>query len=219
VIACLLAFAAGTADGASGANRASFSVTLQGTVTKEWNTTAQATEDGCPVSIHSVGRRVAKLRSARPTTVVATFADGRVSYSPALVRHVVVDATQSGTQTTRVQTPCRKRSVNTRCRRAHRAVGGGTFRFFRSARDEISFHNVRLVGTRSSCPRESSRVRAIMPGLRAARGELSEVALMNPRSPSQTALASAEAETILDGAETGRVLERMSWQLTFTRKR
>ncbi len=74
MLACLLALAAGTAHGASVANKASFSVTLQGTVTKEWNTTAQATEDGCPVSIHSVGRRVARLRSTRPTTVVATFA-------------------------------------------------------------------------------------------------------------------------------------------------
>ena len=58
-----------------------------------------------------------------------------------------------------------------------------------------------------------------MPGLREAQGELSEATLMNPRYPSQTALATAETETTLDGAETGRVVERVSWQLTFTRKR
>ncbi len=219
MLACLLALAAGSAHGASGANKASFGVTLNGTVTKDWNTTAQATEDGCPVSIHSVGRRVARLRSTRPTTVVATFAGGRVSYSPASVRYVVVDVTQSGTQTTRVQAPCTARSIKSRCPRAHRAVGGGAFGFFRSARDEISFRGARLVGTRTSCPRESSRVRAIMPGLREAQGELSEAALMNPRYPVQTALATAEGETTLDGTETGRIVERVSWQLTFTRKR
>ncbi len=128
------------------------------------------TEEGCPVSKRSVGRRTVKLRSTRPTTVVATFAGGRISYSPSAVRFVASEVTQSGSQTTGVQTPCRMRTITARCRRAHRAVGGGTFGFFRSARNEISFRNARLVATRSSCPRESSMVLAIMPGLRGRPG-------------------------------------------------
>src|SRR5687767_8980129 len=88
VLACLLAFATGVAHGASGVKRASFSVTLEATVTKEWNTLGQAMQRGCPVSIRAIGRRTTRLRSTRPTTVVATFADGRVSYSPAAVRFV-----------------------------------------------------------------------------------------------------------------------------------
>ncbi len=58
-----------------------------------------------------------------------------------------------------------------------------------------------------------------MPGLREAQGKLSEAALMNPRYPGQTAVATAEVETTLDGTETGRIVERVSWQLKFTRKR
>ncbi len=210
---------AGTAHGASEAKRASFSVTLNATVTKEWNTVAQRTEEGCPVSKHSVGHRTVRLRSKRPTTVVVTFAGGRVSYSPSAVRFVAVEVAQSGSQTTSVQAPCLVRTIKARCPRARRAVGGATFGFFRSARNEISFRKTRLPATRSSCPLESSSVRAIRPGLQEAQGELSEAALMNARYPSQTALATARTETDLDGAETGRVVERVSWALTFTRKR
>jgi hypothetical protein len=109
--------------------------------------------------------------------------------------------------------------MKTRCGRAHRGVGGGTFGFFRSAKDEISFHNARLPEAKSSCPRETTAVRAIRPGLHEAQGELSEATLMNGRYPSQTAVGSAQTETDLEGAENGRVIERVSWELTFTRKR
>jgi hypothetical protein len=62
-------------------------------------------------------------------------------------------------------------------------------------------------------------VRSIKPGLHEAQGELSEPTLMDARYPSQTALGTAETETTLDGAEEGRVIERVSWSLKFTRKR
>lgn len=69
------------------------------------------------------------------------------------------------------------------------------------------------------CPRESSGVRAIRAGLQQAQGELSESALMDPRTPIQTAFATAEIETDLDGQERGRVVEHVRWALTFARKR
>jgi hypothetical protein len=62
-------------------------------------------------------------------------------------------------------------------------------------------------------------VRALRPGLQAAQGELSEAALANPRIPNQTAFGSVEVTTDLDGEETGTVVERVRWELTFTRKR
>ena len=37
--------------------------------------------------------------------------------------------------------------------------------------------------------------------------------------PAQTAIASAEIETDLEGQEAGRVVEHVRWMLTFTRKR
>jgi hypothetical protein len=61
-------------------------------------------------------------------------------------------------------------------------------------------------------------VRALRLGLQQAQGELSEAALANPRIRSQTASGSAEVETDLDAEEVGRVVERVSWRLTFTRR-
>jgi hypothetical protein len=100
-----------------------------------------------------------------------------------------------------------------------RAASGKRFGFFRSARDEISFRSARLPELSMACPRESSGVRGLRPGLHQAEGELSEMALMDPRVPGQTAIGSAEVETDLEGAETGRVVERVRWGLTFTRRR
>jgi hypothetical protein len=98
-------------------------------------------------------------------------------------------------------------------------VRGAGYRFFRSARDELSFRAARLPELSATCPRESATVRAIRPSLQEAEGELSEAALANPRISSQTASGSAELETDLEGAETGSVVERVHWELTFTRKR
>jgi hypothetical protein len=92
-------------------------------------------------------------------------------------------------------------------------VSGGTFRFYRSARNEISFHSARLPTAGTSCPREPAAVRAVRPGLRHAQGEFAEADLAAARS--QTAFASADLTTDLEGAVTGRVVERVSWSLTF----
>jgi hypothetical protein len=62
-------------------------------------------------------------------------------------------------------------------------------------------------------------VRAIRPGLQDADGEVSEAVLADPRIRTQTAFATAEVTTDLEDQETGRVVERVSWELTFTRKR
>jgi hypothetical protein len=51
--------------------------------------------------------------------------------------------------------------------------------------------------------------------LRDAAGQISEAALAG--GAAQTAFASAAATTDLEGAETGRVVERVSWTMTFAR--
>jgi hypothetical protein len=93
------------------------------------------------------------------------------------------------------------------------------FGFFRSAHDEISFRATRLPAPRMGCPPESSEVRAIRSGLEEAQGELSEAALANSGTPNQTAFGRAEVTTDLEDQETGSVVERVVWELTFTRKR
>jgi hypothetical protein len=213
-IAGVLAILAGTADGAL-PTRVTFDVTLQATLAKDWNTVTESTEEGCTLFRRSIGHRTVTLRSARPTPIVVSLHSGKASFSPAAVRFVVVGVTQTGENRTRRESPCRTGTERERCRPAKRRVSGGTFRFFRSARNEISFHSAKLPAAGTSCPRESPAVRAIKPGLRDAEGEIAEVDLASGRS--QTGFASAEITTELEGAETGRVIERVSWSLTFTR--
>lgn len=215
VLTGLLAILSGTADGAL-PKRATFDVTLRATVSKDWNTLTESTEESCIVFRRSIGRRTVTLRSARPTPITVTFHSGKASFSPAAVRFVVVQVAQTGENRTRRESPCRTGTERERCRPAKRRVSGGTFRFFRSARNEISFHSARLPAAGTSCPRESAAVRAISPGLREAEGEIAEIDLAGGRS--QTAFASAALTTDLEGAETGRVIERVSWSLTFSRR-
>jgi hypothetical protein len=212
VLAALLATLASTADGALPA-RATFDVTLRATITKDWNVVTESTEEGCTVVRRSIGRRVVTLRSARPTPIAVTLGSGKVTFSPAAVRFVVVRVNQTGENRTRRESPCPSGTGRDRCRPAKRKVSGGTFRFFRSARNEISFHSARLPTAGTSCPREPAAVRAIRPGLRDAQGEFAEADLAAARS--QTAFASADLTTDLEGAVTGRVVERVSWSLTF----
>ena len=219
IFAGLLVFLAGAAHGASQPKRVAFSVTLSATVTKDWNTVTESTENGCPTSVRSVGKRTVTLRSARPTTVLVTIGGGRVSYSPAVVRNVNAGLTQSGSTTKTVGAPCRAQMSHSRCGHQRRALSGARFGFFRSARNEISFHSARLPELSMPCPRESSAVHAIRASLQQAQGELSESVLMDPRTPNQTAVASADIETDLDAQEKGRVVEHVHWALTFARKR
>jgi hypothetical protein len=218
-LACLLAFLAGTAADASAPKRASFQVTFDGTVTKDWNTVTDSTENGCPTSRRSIGQRTVRLRSTKPSIVVVTFGTGRVSYSPAVVRFLSAEVKQSGSKTTRIQAPCRSSTVHATCRRTRKAVMGRRVRFYRRARDEVAFHSARLPEIASTCLSESAAVRAIRPGLQQAQGEISEATLVDPQAPAQTGLGSSEVTTDLDGAEKGRIVERVHWELTFTRIR
>ena len=214
-LACLLAALGASARDIAPAKRTALRVTLQATVSKNWNTVTDTTRGGCDVSIHSVGSRKVVLRSSRPTRVVVTSRGGGVSYSPAAVRFVKIEVKGSGNETTKFKAPCKEHTVHDTCRQSHGAVGGSTFRFFRSKRNELAFRSTRLPESSDSCPFQSAAVRAIRPGLHQAEAELSEAALTNPRIPAQTALANADAETDLDSEETGRITERVRWSLTF----
>jgi hypothetical protein len=198
--------------------RAVVHVTVRATVSKSWDTVTETMLGGCPASVRSIGRRKVVLRIAQPTRVVVRFARGRASYSPAAVRFVRIEVSATGEQTTHIEAPCEERTEHVLCRPLESVQTGGTLRFFRSARNEISFRRARLPELGDSCPRQSAAVRAIRPGLHGAEGELSEAVLVNPRIPAQIAIANAEVPSELDGAEVGRVTERVHWALTFARR-
>src|SRR5215203_2508540 len=215
-LSLLGALAAPARDTAS-TQRAVLKVTLGASVTKSWNTVTHTTLDGCDVSIRSIGVRKATLRSKRATKVVVTSRGRLVSYAPAVVKFVTVDVTGSGEQTTTYEPPCQQPPEHVACAHTRRHVSGAAFRFFRSKRNEISFRRARIPAVSGSCPRQSSTVRAIVPGLHQAEGRLSEAELTNPRGAIQTAIAEAVVESDLDGDEEGRATERVRWTLTFGR--
>jgi len=216
VLSLLVALGASARDAAS-AKRSVLKVTLKASVTKSWNTVTHTTLNGCAVSIHSIGTRKVTIHGKRPTKVVVTSASGRVSYRPAAVRRVAVGVTGSGEQTTKYEPPCQQPTEHVNCQRMHKVVSGATFSFFRSRQNEISFRPARLPDAGGSCPFQSATVLEIRPGLHQAQGELAEAALLNPRVPGQTAIASADVTSELDGDEEGTVTERVRWTLTFAR--
>jgi len=213
-LVCAIAILAGSADAARPTS-ATFAVTLQATVTKDWNTTVESTENGCTVVRRSIGHRTVTLRSSRPTMVVVRRRSGKLSFSPSAVRFVIARVTQSGENRTRKGQPCGSGTERVRCRPGMRRVSQGAMRFFRSRRNELTFRPTTLPRAGTACPRESAPVRAIGPVLRDAVGEIAEVELAG--GAAQTAFASTDATTDLEGAETGRVVERVRWSMTFAR--
>jgi hypothetical protein len=209
-LVCAIAVLAGAADAAR-PTQATFDLTLSATVTKDWNAAVESTEDGCTVR-RSIGHRTLTLRSSQPTRIVVSLRSGKASFSPSAVRFVTAKVAQSGENSTRKE-PCGSGTVHERCRPVSRRVEGRSFRFFRSRRNAISFRPATLPGARTRCPNESTAVRAVRPALRDAGGRMAEAALA--RGVGQTAFASSVVTTDLEGAETGQVVERVHWSLTF----
>jgi hypothetical protein len=214
-LVCVLAILAGAADAAR-PTRVEYDVTIRATVTKDWDTSVESIEEGCTVVRRSIGLRTVTLRSSRPTPIVVSLRSGKASFTPSTVRFVTAKVTQIGENRTRRAAPCGSGTERRRCRPASRRAAGRSFRFFRSGRNEISFRPAPLPGSGSACPRESAAVRSNRPGLRDAEGRMSEVALA--RGTPQTAFGSSEVEIELGGAETGRLVERVRWSLTFARR-
>jgi hypothetical protein len=203
--------------------RVVFRVTLKAQLTKTWNYVSVLEEGECVTTTRVTGSRSVTLSSRRPTLVTVTFPNRRVRFSPSIVRSLSGTASQSGAVTTTEGggSGCRRSSRHVDCARARRAFADQAARFFRSARNEISFARTRdfAAGLPTSCPPQAEPVRAERPGLQLAEGEFSERALRNVRIPSQAALGSVEETTDFQGPEDGKVVVRVSWELTFARGR
>ena len=190
-------------------------------MTKDWSYVDEGELDGCLLTTQVQGRRVVTLSSARPTLVRVRFVGGRAVYSPARIRSIFVQASQSGVVATdrRLPPSCAVREVRrTNCARLRRATGGAAVRFFRSRRNEISFARTReLVTFPATCPLQTASVRDERPSLDYAEGEISEAELRDPRTRFQTATGTAVETTDFEGDGDGKVVVRVSWELRFTR--
>jgi hypothetical protein len=205
----------------SEASRGVFHVTLKAQLTKTWNYVATQEEGDCVTQTRVRGSRTVTLRSARPTVVTVAFANGRARYSSGIVRFLGGRVTQSEAVTA-VESGgagCRRSSKRSNCLRPRRALANQAVRFFRSAKDEISFARSRdfTAGLSPSCPPQAQPVRAERASLHLAEGEISERELLSTRYPSQTGFGSVEETTDFEGDENGKVVVRVSWQLTFAR--
>jgi hypothetical protein len=219
LLCALTAVASGLAQ--DRASRATFAVTLEAQLTKTWNYVATREADGCTTRTRVRGSRTVTLRSARPTLVTALFAGGRARYSSGIVRFLGGSVSQSGNVTT-VEggaAGCRRATRRTTCARPRRGLANAAVRFRRSRKDRISFARTRdfAAGLPTGCPPQAEAVRTERPSLHLAEGEISERGLFSTRYPAQTGFGSVEETTDFEGDETGRVVVRVSWRLTFRR--
>ena len=222
----LLCSLAGAASGfaQTEAPRGVFAVTLKAQLTKTWNYVGTEEEDdGCTKQSRVRGSRTVTLRSARPTLLTISLAGGRARYSSGVVRFLDGRISQSGTVTT-VEggaASCRRATKRTNCARPRRGLANAAVRFYRSRKDKLAFARTRDFAAvlSSACPPQAKAVRTERASLNLAGGEISEQALFNSRYPSQTGFGSTEETTDFEGDETGKVVVRVSWQLTFERVR
>jgi hypothetical protein len=200
-----------------------FRVALKATMTKDWSYVARDELGGCSITTRVQGRRVVTLRSTKPTPVKVTFAGGRAVYSAPYVRSLLVLASQSGVVSYERTLPpsCAVREARrSNCARPRLSSRNAAVRFRRSGRNEISFARTREFATfPTACPQQTAFVRAERPSLDSAEGEISEAELGNPRSRFQTATGTAVETTDFGGDGDGKMVVRVSWELTFTRVR
>jgi hypothetical protein len=196
-----------------------FAVTLKAQLTKTWNYVDTREVDDCLVQSRVSGSRTVTLRSSRPTPVTVAYANGRARYSPGVVRFLGGRATQSGSVTTVESGPpgCSRTTKRTNCARPRRALANASVRFHRGGKDKIAFARTRdfAAGLSPGCPPQAQAVRAEAPSLHLAVGELSERELFS--RPTQTGFASVEETTDFEGIASGKVVVKVSWQLTFRR--
>jgi len=212
VIAALLALQAAAASQTS---RASFLVSLSGTVTKQWTYTATAqTPEGCTVRT--------TFRSS-DNSVVRTSRNGKslVRFS-GYVRALRETIQQSGTKTTKATTeksPCDTTPHRLVCRLMTRSRSNRALQLVSRRAHHVTFKPATgLVPSEffNTCPGEPTAVRGIAGGLDLAAAKLSEADLFERAVGGMTLQGSSEVTTqALNGS--AKVVQRVEWRLTLRR--
>jgi hypothetical protein len=200
VIAALLALQAAAASGTS---RASFLVSLSGSVGKQWTYSATATTlQGCSVKTTGGGLRTISFRSADNSVVRASRgANGRAKFSGGV---------GSLTDTTPHRLTC-KPLMRVRSHRTFLLVSPRLHHVgFKAAKGlvPVEFFN--------TCPGEPTAVRGVAGGLDLATAKLSEADLFDRNVGGITLQGSSEVTTqTLSGS--AKVVQRVNWRLTLRR--
>jgi hypothetical protein len=220
VIAALLALQAAAASQTS---RASFLVSLSGTVTKQWVYTATAqTPEGCTVRTSGAGTRKITFRSS-DNSVVRTSRTGKtlVRFSGD-VRALRETIQQSGTKTTKAtteKTSCDTTPHRLVCKLMTRSRSNRALRLVSRRAHHVTFKPATgLVPSEffNTCPGEPTAVRGIAGSLDLAAAKLSEADLFDRAVGGMTLQGSSEVTTqALNGS--AKVVQRVDWRLTLRR--
>jgi len=210
------------AAAASQTSRASFLVSLTGSVSKQWNYSATSqTLEGCTVKTSGAGKRTIAFRSADNSVVRAgRSGKGRVKFSGD-VGSLGETIRQSGTKTTRATAGagCDTALHRLVCKRITRSVPNRVLRLVSRRPHRIGFKAAKSPVPAeffNTCPGEPTAVRGIAGGLDLAAATMSEADLFDRSVGGMTLQGSSEVTTqTLSGS--AKVVQRVNWRLTLRR--
>jgi hypothetical protein len=224
---CVLLLGWGAA-GAATPQRAVFRVALTGTLTKDWTVTRTVEgTDGCEEVTTSTGRWKLAL-STRSRSTIAIAAPSRRSrplrLSPAVVRAIAGQASQTGSVRVEMRGPRCVRSIERRsCALQRRSFRGATVRLTSPRRGTARFAPMRGTSAvrtfRADCPEEPADIRSIRTDLALADAPLAAADVFDRNVPRFFISGNSTQETTLEGDWDGKVTERVRWTLTFIRVR
>jgi hypothetical protein len=226
VLACLLALGWGAA-GAATPKRAVFSVTLTGTLTKDWTVQRSTVDEGeCSKTTTTSGRwsfALATTRSSR-ITIVGPSSAGKPLRITGLLRGIRGTARQTGsTRLAHRGARCVGSPRTTACGPQTRSVGNASLRLTSPRRGIARFSPTRgAAATRSfraTCPEEPEEIRSIRTDLALADAPLDAADVFARDVPRFFITGNTVQDTTIEGEYDGKVTERVRWTLTFTRLR
>ncbi|HEU6446009.1 MAG TPA: hypothetical protein VFL61_13225 [Gaiellaceae bacterium] len=224
VVACVLPLGWGPA-GAATPQRAAFTVTLTGTLTKDW-TVARVVEGDCTETTTTTGQWRLTLRTTRRSRVVFTSAGrGRpLRISPGVVRSIAGTATQGGSVRVVSGGPRCVRTLQRRnCAQQRATFSNATARLTSPGRGTARFARMqgaaRARSFRGTCPEEPADIRAIRTDLALAGAPLAAGDVFGRDVPRFFISGDTTQTTTIEGEYDGKVTERVRWTLTFTRVR
>lgn len=224
VFGCVLLMGWGAA-GAATAQRAAFSITLTGTLTKDWTLTRTVAEGECDKVTTSTGHWQLGLATRKSSRFVLLGPSGRgrpLRIVSGVARSIAGTASQSGINRLATRGPRCVSSTQTRnCGSRRRSFRNATVRLTSPARGVGRFTRLQGAATARSfpalCPEEPAEIRSIRTELSLADAPLASADVFDRDVPRFFISGNTTQETTLTGEYDGKVTERVRWTLTFTR--
>jgi len=224
ILGCVFLMGWGAA-GAATPQRAVFSVTLTGNLTKDWTLTRTVADGECDKVTTTNGhwRLDLATRKSSRFVILGPSAPGRpLRVSSGVVRSIAGTASQSGLNRLATRGPrCVSATQTRNCGSQRRSFRNATVRLASPARGVGRFGRLQgAAPARSfsgSCPEEPAEIRSIRTELTLADAPLTAADAFDRNVPRFFISGNTTQETTLEGEYNGKVTERVRWTLTFTR--